>query len=93
MPKKPRFKRESSVVRTEPDHRRATGRDDDDDFEIEETTALEPARKSSGISRYQRSKATNSSLKTDAEDEPFPFMLLPAEIRCVLFEPFFAPHV
>ena len=79
--KRGRGRRDSSVVRTEPDNRRATGNEDDDEFDIEETKAPEPARRSSGVSRYQRTKTEKSSAKTKAEDDTFPFMRLPVEIR------------
>ena len=73
MPRKRPFKRESSIVRTEVDNRRAT-RNGDDDFEEEEN----PAYASSRSATYQ-----GASAKFNAANDPFPFMRLPVEIRYV----------
>ena len=85
MVRRRRHRREGSVVRTEPDHNRATGREDEDEFEMEPEDTVVP-RSAAFItkceSRYLRSKAR----KPDENSETnFPFLSLPAEIRNMIY--------
>lgn len=88
MPQKKRRRIDDEGIATEPDHRRATGNSDDDDFEEEypTTTTTEHSfvRPGTyvhlGVNRYLR----KSHKPAEFSGTPFPFLLLPAEIRYIL---------
>lgn len=85
-PKRKRVKHDPDVVKTEPDNRRATGDDDENDDIID--TVEEPALVTvgslvtAGSSLYRRTKLRKSSNNTE---QHFPFMLLPAEVRNMIY--------
>lgn len=83
MPPKKR-RRENSVVRTEPDRRRATGAEDDDEIKTEGEDEDLWSRKYStlGMTRYRREKAKRQK---STQDATFPFLKLPAEIRIMVY--------
>jgi len=85
MPRvKKRVKYDPDVIKTERDWRRATGKEDDDDFHLSEEEKDNPKRTwtTTTLSLYDRRKSRKSS---DNSDEPFPFLKLPAEIRNMIY--------
>jgi len=83
-PKKKRVKYDPDVIKTERDWRRATGKEDDDDFQLSDEEKDNPKRTwtTTTLSRYDRRRSRKSS---DKSDEPFPFLKLPAEIRNMIY--------
>lgn len=93
MPKrKSPSKYDEDVIRTEPDRRRATGNEEDDDFE-QSTESSDPAVSVRPLGSYVSVRAVRSNLcrrsKTRAPKNNgqsfFPFMFLPAEIRYEIY--------
>ncbi|KAI9742302.1 MAG: hypothetical protein M1818_004202 [Claussenomyces sp. TS43310] len=85
MAKKRRIRYDEDVIRTEPDKRRATGNDaDEDEFEAEEAAVSSNPSGWSTIatSRYQRAVSRRSLRKNQTS---FKFLLLPAEIRNMVY--------
>jgi hypothetical protein len=92
MPKRKRHsKHDEDIIRTEPDKRRATGREEDDNFEEPfkptETaiyTPIQPFMRCAQTVRSdfcRRSKTRPPTNQKGAHRSHFPFLLLPAEIR------------
>jgi len=76
-------RRDSSVVRTEPDLQRATGNDEDDEFEAQpgEVTTSSPRKRKSPSGSHQVAAAAGAK----EQESQFPFMKLPAEVRNMIY--------
>lgn len=83
-PKRKRVKKDLDVIKTEPEYRRATGDEKDDDFDVinEPKVNLDRCWTTIGFTRYKRTKLRQPMPKAD---DPFPFMSLPGEIRNMIY--------
>lgn len=85
MAKRRRRQTDPDVIPTEPDRRRATGKEDEDAFDEPEEEVVAPVINkwtTAANSRYLRLRARQTSKPAESS---FPFLLLPAEIRNMIY--------
>ena len=89
-PRKSKRKADEDVIKTEPDKRRATGNDEEDEAEeianaLVTVAPLQPAYINKRTTRASFGRKSISMAVTTATKTDFPFLSLPAEVRNMIY--------